>query len=87
MSNFDTVRGGQQDAPYQSRMPFGSGSAAPNLDGSPPSSEYRIKASPSVMLYHTPDSPDFGRTRAEVWFRSAEDAERAGFVAWNQRAD
>jgi len=31
------------------------------------------------MLYHTPDSPFYGRTKAEVWFASADAAEAAGF--------
>jgi hypothetical protein len=31
------------------------------------------------MLYHTPDSPFYGRTKAEVWFASEAAAEAAGF--------
>jgi large subunit ribosomal protein L17 len=31
------------------------------------------------MLYHTPDSPFYGRTTAEIWFASEAAAEAAGF--------
>ena len=32
------------------------------------------------MKFHTPESPWYDRTVAEVWFRTAEAAEAAGFV-------
>jgi hypothetical protein len=32
------------------------------------------------MKFHAPTSPSYDRTKAEVWFRSAEAAEGAGFV-------
>lgn len=59
--------------------PFGPGSAMPLPGGASPSAEYTIKASASAMRYCTPESEKFGRTVAEVWFRSAADAERVGF--------
>jgi hypothetical protein len=31
------------------------------------------------MKFHTPESPYYDRTVAEVWFASAEAAEAAGF--------
>ena len=31
------------------------------------------------MKYHTPESPYYDRTVAEVWFATAEAAEAAGF--------
>ncbi|HEY0638840.1 MAG TPA: hypothetical protein VGD67_14415 [Pseudonocardiaceae bacterium] len=65
---------------------YGPGSAAPLPDGSAPSAEYRIKGNGGSMLYHTMDSPYYGRTRAVAWFRTEEDAQRAGFEAWNRRA-
>ena len=37
------------------------------------------------MLYHTTDSPHYGRTTAEVWFTSTDDAEAAGFTHWRRR--
>ena len=32
------------------------------------------------MKFHAPSSPWYGRTNAEVWFRTAEAAEAAGFA-------
>jgi large subunit ribosomal protein L4 len=32
------------------------------------------------MKFHTPDSPWYGRTKAEVWFATPEAAVAAGFV-------
>jgi len=61
------------------RGPFGPGSAMPLPDGASPSPEFTIKASVSAARYCTPDSPQFGRTVAEVWFKSPADAERVGF--------
>jgi large subunit ribosomal protein L17 len=31
------------------------------------------------MLYHVPGSAFYDRTVAEIWFKTAEDAEAAGF--------
>jgi hypothetical protein len=61
------------------------GSARSLPDGSPPSDEFTIKGNKGSMLYHTADSPYYGRTKAEVWFKTPQDAERAGFTAWNRR--
>ncbi|GDY29401.1 sunset domain-containing protein [Gandjariella thermophila] len=68
-------------SPPAGRAPFGPGSALPQPDGSPPSPEFRVKAFLAGRRYLTADSPDFERTRAQVWFRTATDAQRAGFVA------
>ncbi|WP_028926194.1 hypothetical protein [Pseudonocardia acaciae] len=57
------------------------GAAHPRPDGSAPSSEYRIKANLAVKRYYTDASPYYARTTAQLWFRTAEDAERAGFTA------
>ncbi len=59
--------------------PFGEESARPLEDGSAPSDEYTIKGNAGSMLYHPPTSPFYGRTKAEVWFTTAEAAEAAGF--------
>jgi large subunit ribosomal protein L22 len=59
--------------------PYGDGSAAPLEDGSAPAG-YDIKGNADSMKFHTPESPWYGRTKAEVWFNSAEAAEAAGFV-------
>jgi len=41
------------------------------------------------MLFHSPDSPYYKRTKAEVWFRTVTDARAAGFTDWkrNRAAD
>jgi hypothetical protein len=54
-------------------------------DGSPPGPEYTIKAKSGSELFHGPQSPYFGRTRAEFWFRTAADARAAGFTEWTPR--
>ena len=55
------------------------GSARPGHNGAPPTDEFVIKGEEESKTYHTAESPSFDVTRAEVWFRSAADAERAGF--------
>ncbi|MGO1505558.1 MAG: 50S ribosomal protein L4, sunset domain variant [Brachybacterium sp.] len=59
--------------------PFGEGSAAPTADGSAPEG-FTIKGNQDSMKFHTPDSPWYGRTKAEVWFATEEAAKAAGFV-------
>jgi hypothetical protein len=64
---------------------YGPGSAPAGPDGSPPGPDYTIKGNAGSMLFHRPDSPYYGRTRAEVWFRTATDARAAGFTDWDRR--
>ena len=59
--------------------PFGEGSAAPLADGSAPEG-FDIKGNQGSMKFHTPDSPWYGRTKAEVWFDTKANAEAAGFA-------
>lgn len=61
------------------------GSARPLAGGASPSPEYTIKGNTDSMLFHAPESPYYSRTKAEVWFKNAADAEAAGFTAWNRR--
>jgi hypothetical protein len=65
--------------------PFGPGSAKPNADGSAPGDDYTVKGKRSSKLFHTAESPYFGRTKADVWFKTPADAESAGFAAWNHK--
>ena len=58
------------------------GSAPARPDGSAPGPEYTIKGNAGSMLFHRPDSPYYGRTKAQVWFRTATDARAAGFTEW-----
>ena len=49
--------------------------------GENPPEGYDIKGNADSMKYHTPQSPWYDRTIAEVWFNSTDAAEAAGFVA------
>ncbi len=60
--------------------PYGEGSHAPLADGSPPEG-YPIKGNEDSKKYHTPESPWYDQTEAEVWFATQEAAEAAGFEA------
>ena len=57
---------------------YGAGSAAPTEDGSAPSG-FDIKGNKDSMKYHTPESPWYDQTEAEVWFNSEDAAQKAGF--------
>ena len=58
--------------------PYGPDSAAPAADGSAPEG-FTVKGNEDSKLYHTPESRSYGATVAEVWFRTGEAAEAAGF--------
>jgi large subunit ribosomal protein L4 len=49
--------------------------------GDTPPEGYDIKGNEDSMKFHTPDSPWYSRTIAEVWFNSVDAAEAAGFVS------
>lgn len=61
------------------------GSALAGPAGAAPGAGFTIKGNSDSMLFHTPESPYYGRTTAEVWFGSAEEAEAAGFTSWTRR--
>lgn len=61
--------------------PYGEGSHVPLDDPDEAPDGFEIKGNVGSKLYHTPDSPFYGRTKAAVWFASAAAAEAAGFVA------
>ncbi len=63
---------------------YGEGSADAVPHQGPPDG-FTIKGNAHSMLFHTPDSPYYGRTKPEVWFRSEADAERAGFSKYVRR--
>jgi len=48
--------------------------------GDEPPAGFDIKGNEDSMKFHTPESPWYSRTIAEVWFNSPEAAEAAGFV-------
>ncbi len=65
---------------------FGTDSAPANEDGSAPEG-FDIKGNKDSMKFHASTSPWYDRTNAEVWFRTAEAAEAAGFVNAEQKKD
>jgi hypothetical protein len=44
-----------------------------------------IKGNRDSMLYHTVDSPWYGRIKAEEWFATEAEAKVAGFSRWNHK--
>jgi uncharacterized membrane protein ArfC len=60
------------------------GSARAAAGGSGPSG-WTVKGNEDSMLYHTPESPSYAQTIAEVWFIDEESAERGGFTHWHER--
>lgn len=63
---------------------YGEGSADAVPHQSPPDG-FTIKGKTQSMLFHTPDSPYYGRTKPDAWFRTEADAERAGFTKYARR--
>lgn len=43
-----------------------------------------IKGNAATMLFHTTESPFYGRTRADVWFVTEDDARAAGYTRWDE---
>ncbi len=64
------------DAPEAPALP--EGAVAPLADGSAPEG-YTVKGNADSGLYHEPDGRWYDATVAEFWFKSAADAETAGF--------
>jgi uncharacterized membrane protein ArfC len=63
--------------------PYGAGSLRLPVASADGPSGYTIKGNEDSMLYHSPESPSYGQTIAELWFRDAETAEAAGFNRWD----
>jgi len=61
-------------------LELGDDVAEPLEGGEAPSEEFTIKGNKDSGKYHTPDSQWYDQTVAEVWFRTEEAAENAGFV-------
>jgi large subunit ribosomal protein L4 len=60
-------------------------SAAPLDNGDAPAG-YEIKGNKNSMKYHAPGGRWYDNTVAEVWFKTAADAEAAGFVEAGTKA-
>lgn len=78
-ANVPTSAPARGQSPSVPPGPFGPGSAMPRPGGGKPSEEFTVKASVTALRYCGEDSSQYARMVAEVWFRSAEDAERVGF--------
>ena len=68
-------------APAPAVAPFGPGSARAGDDGSSPDAGYAVKGKTATRVFYAPGSPYYSRTRADVWFRTDDDARAAGFTA------
>jgi hypothetical protein len=68
-------------APAPAAAPFGPGSARAGDDGSSPDAGYAVKGKTATRVFYAPGSPYYSRTRADVWFRTDDDARAAGFTA------
>ena len=71
-----TEASGLVDAPEAPALP--EGAAAPLADGSAPEG-YTVKGNADSGLYHEPDGRWYDATVAEFWFKTAADAQAAGF--------
>jgi hypothetical protein len=60
--------------------PFGPGSLRARSDGSSPDPAYVVKGKTATKAFYTPAAAYYTRTRADVWFRTADDARAAGFT-------
>jgi hypothetical protein len=67
-------------APALPDAPYGPGSVRAAADGSSPDAEHVVKAKAATRVFYAPGSPYYARTRADVWFRTADDARAAGFA-------
>jgi len=76
----------QKEQPAAAESEFGADSAAPLEDGSAPDG-FEIKGNKTSKKFHAPSSPWYDRTNAEVWFRTSEAAEAAGFVNAESKTD
>ena len=65
---------------------FGADSADALESGEAPAG-FEIKGNKTSKKFHAPSSPWYDRTNAEVWFRTVEAAEKAGFVNAETKGD
>ena len=70
-----------------SDAPFGPGSVRARSDGSSPEPAYVVKGKIATKVFYTPAGAYYTRTRADVWFRTADDARAAGFTERAPRRD
>ncbi len=73
-------------APAAEAAELPAGAAAPLEDGSAPEG-YTVKGNADSGLYHEPDGRWYDATVAEFWFKTAADAEAAGFRKAGTKAE
>jgi large subunit ribosomal protein L4 len=69
---------GDEAEPVEAAVDYGPDSHLPIAEDAEPAG-FPIKGNASSKLYHVPDSRFYKQTIAEVWFKTAEAAEAAGF--------
>lgn len=77
----DAAAGTGDDVKVVEETPYGAGSIRVSGAGTP--TGYLIKGNEDSMLYHSPESPSYSVTVAEIWFADVESAEKAGFNRWD----
>ncbi|MEN3220228.1 hypothetical protein PUR22_05205 [Mycolicibacterium porcinum] len=77
----DDAAGAGDDVKVVEETPYGAGSIRVSGAGTP--TGYLIKGNEDSMLYHSPESPSYSVTIAEIWFADVESAEKAGFNRWD----
>lgn len=75
----DTKAAEEAEAAETPAVEVPKGAVAANEDGSAPEG-YTVKGNADSGKYHEPDGQWYDQTIAEFWFKSAEDAEAAGFT-------
>lgn len=83
-----TIRRVERRVPVLAKLspsdePYGAGSTRVPSGADAPAG-YTIKGHEDSMLYHTPDSPSFQKSDAEIWFVDEDSALRAGFRPWHR---
>jgi outer membrane biosynthesis protein TonB len=66
-------------APALPDVPF-AGSVRAESDGTSPDPDFTVKGKTATKVFHAPGGAYYTRTRADVWFRTTEDARAAGFT-------
>jgi large subunit ribosomal protein L17 len=75
----DTKAAEEAEAAEKPAVEVPEGAVVANEDGSAPEG-YTVKGNADSGKYHEPDGQWYDQTIAEFWFKSAEDAEAAGFT-------
>ena len=66
-------------AAAEETKPAGTIEVPPKPGSRKSASDRRIKGNEKSKIFHTPDSPAYGRTKADVWFATEDEALAAGY--------